>query len=209
MPPARRSRGPWAPAAAGPYRLPREVADRLSAALASYKNRDAAHALAVFLARFWSTPRRLVEAFPIDRRALADHAELGLTEARVRGAIATLEEIGFLDRQEAEPGRRYQRTEEGLHRRAMSYRFGSEYGTVFAKANRAAQAARGARPASPRPVPPPAPPRPSTALQIGRTDLAHNHTPPGRGLIMGEQREVDPLSPLEEALERLRRGVGA
>ena len=29
---------------------------------------------------------------------LADHAALGLTEARVRGAIRTLEEVGFLDR---------------------------------------------------------------------------------------------------------------
>ena len=37
-------------------------------------------------------------AFPIDRRELAEHAALGLTEARVRGAIRTLEEVGFLDR---------------------------------------------------------------------------------------------------------------
>jgi len=55
-------------------------------------------ALATFLGRFWSTPNRLLTAFPIDRRELAGHAALGLTEARVRGAIRTLEEVGFLDR---------------------------------------------------------------------------------------------------------------
>ena len=72
--------------------------DRLAAALAPFRNRDAAFALATFLGRFWSTPARLLAAFPIDRRELADYAALGLTEARVRGAIRTLEEVGFLDR---------------------------------------------------------------------------------------------------------------
>ncbi len=82
----------------GPYRLPREVRDSLAAALAPFRNRDAAYALAVFLARFWSVPGRVVGTFPVDRRALADHGELGLTEKRIRSAILTLEEVGFLDR---------------------------------------------------------------------------------------------------------------
>ena len=56
--------------------------DRLTAALMPFRNRDAAFALATFLGRFWSTPNRLLTAFPIDRRELADHAALGLTEAR-------------------------------------------------------------------------------------------------------------------------------
>src|SRR3954449_10703070 len=72
---------------AGPYRLPHDVRDRLSAALAPFRNRGAAFVLGVFLGRFWATPKRPLAALPIDRRELADHAGLGLTEARVRGAI--------------------------------------------------------------------------------------------------------------------------
>ena len=56
--------------------MPREARDRLAAALAPYRNRDSAFALAVFLARFWSTPSRIIDAFPIDRRELAEHGEL-------------------------------------------------------------------------------------------------------------------------------------
>src|SRR5215207_3061578 len=55
---------------AGPYRLPHDVRDRLTSALAPYRNRDAAFVLAAFLGRFWSTPNRLLTAFPIDRREL-------------------------------------------------------------------------------------------------------------------------------------------
>src|SRR5215210_1244761 len=77
-PAPRRSRGvrrPFTPSlSAGPYRLPRDVRDRLAAALAPFRNRDAAFALATFLGRFWSAPNRLLTAFPIDRRAIADHA---------------------------------------------------------------------------------------------------------------------------------------
>src|SRR3954468_22681716 len=100
-PPSTRRRGsrrPFAPSQAGVYRLPHDVRDRLASALAPFRNRDAAFTLAAFLGRFWSTPARLLAAFPIDRRELADHAALGLTEARVRGAIRALEEVGFLDR---------------------------------------------------------------------------------------------------------------
>jgi hypothetical protein len=141
----RRSRGvgrPFTPSLpAGPYRLPRDVRDRLTAALAPYRNRDAAFALATFLGRFWSTPNRLLTAFPIDRRELADHAALGLTEARVRGAIRTLEEVGFLDRA-VRSGSTHQPTPDGLHRRPVLYLFGSDYGSLFSAANKRAAAAR-------------------------------------------------------------------
>jgi hypothetical protein len=74
---ARRVRRPFHPSQGeGPYRLPNAVRDRLAVALAPYRNREAAYALAVFLARFWSVPGRIVEAFHIDRRALAEHGEL-------------------------------------------------------------------------------------------------------------------------------------
>src|SRR5215207_8730333 len=105
---------------AGPYRLPHDVRDRLTAALVPYRNRDAAFALATFLGRFWSTPARLLTAFPIDRRGLADHPALGLTEARVRGAIWTLEEVGFLDRA-VTSGSTHKPTPDGLHRKPILF----------------------------------------------------------------------------------------
>ena len=80
----------------------------------------AALALAVFLARFWSSSVRLVSAFPIDRRELADRADLGLTEAQVRGAIRALETAGFLDRTIPGKGSRHKLTGAGeLHRRPV------------------------------------------------------------------------------------------
>src|SRR4051812_38531084 len=144
-PPSRRSRGnrhPFTPTSAGPYRLPRDVRDRLATALAPFRNRDAAFALATFLGRFWSTPSRLLTTFPIDRRELANHAALGLTEGRVRGAIRTLELVGFLDRAMAS-GSAYQPTPEGLRRKPVLYQFGSDYGPAFRAANKGAAAARG------------------------------------------------------------------
>src|SRR3954453_7230600 len=129
-PPSSRRRGsrrPFAPSSAGVYRLPHDVRDRLAGALTPYRNRDAAFALAVFLGRFWSTPARLLAAFPIDRRELADHGALGLTEARVRGAIRALEEVGFLDRAVAS-GSTHQPTPDGLHRKPVLFLFGSGYG---------------------------------------------------------------------------------
>src|SRR4051794_25379326 len=81
-PPSTRQRGsrrPFRPSqAGGVYRLAHDVRDRLAAALMPYRNRDAAFALATFLGRFWSTPARLMSAFPIDRRELGEHAGLGL-----------------------------------------------------------------------------------------------------------------------------------
>src|SRR5919107_5102287 len=90
-------RRPFRPAAGeGPYRLPHDIRDRLGTALAPFRNREAAFALATFLARFWSAPGRVACSFPIDRRELADRPDLGLTEKRVRSAITTPQAGGFL-----------------------------------------------------------------------------------------------------------------
>src|SRR3954466_15127097 len=146
---SRSNRHPFTPASAGPYRLPRDVRDHLAAALMPFRNRDAAFALATFLGRFWSTPARLLAAFPVDRRELAEHAALGLTEARVRGAIKSLEEVGFLDRAVAS-GSTHRPTPDGLHRKPVLFLFGSDYGSLFSAANRWAAAARDGRSGSQR-----------------------------------------------------------
>ena len=201
------------------YRLPRAVADRLEAALQGRKNAPACLALAHFVARFWSSPRRLLCAFPIDRRALAEHEALGLSEARVRGALAVLVEIGFLARYEPDAGKRYQRTEGGLQRRAILHRFGEEYGVEFGKANAAAQRARGA-PAPARRIisrPDPLPAvlsAPVSRVALARsgdlkpaTQLAQKHNHSERELIMGEQNRAVTESPLEAALARWAKAI--
>jgi hypothetical protein len=138
----RSNRRPFHPSQGeGPYRLPRDVRDRLLSALVPFRNRDAAFALATFLGRFWSTPGRIVEAFHIDRRALANHGELDLTEKRIRSAIATLEEIGFIGRA-VTSGSKYKPTENGLHRKPIQFQFGSDYAPLFIVANRRAAARR-------------------------------------------------------------------
>src|SRR4051812_18757403 len=98
------------------YRLPAGVRDRLGAAVGGFRNRDAAFALGVYLARYWSAPRRLAMSFPVDRRAMAISHSLGLTEAKVRGALRVLVASGFLERV-VMPGSAYKRTVDGPHRK--------------------------------------------------------------------------------------------
>jgi hypothetical protein len=213
---ARRVRRPFHPSQGeGPYRLPREVRDRLVAALMPFRNRDAAYALAAFIARFWSAPGRIVEGFVIDRRELADRDDLGLSEAKVRGAIRVLEEIGFLDRA-ISSGSKYKATEDGLRRKPIRFEFGSEYAPAFIKANGRAVAARGGHSRDRRPITPSSAPRPSRAfpeaqkinspkckseavLTVNLGDLSkENGIPPLAS-------ESDPR--LEAALDRLLQGI--
>ncbi|WP_456686470.1 hypothetical protein [Bradyrhizobium sp. P5_C11_2] len=181
--------------------------------LAGYRNRDAALALAVFLGRFWSSPARIVAAFPIDRRALTEHPALGLTEARVRGALAALEEIGFLDRQIPERGSRYRATEHGLHRKPVLWRFGSDYGTAFGKANAAAERARSGHSTSRLPIAPVKLQRPP-ATSVSHSRMVEPKSPKSTSsgsVVMGEKPSllsaVEPDPGLEAALARWKRAV--
>jgi hypothetical protein len=200
----------------GPYRLPHAVGDRLTAALRPYRNRDAAFALAVFLARFWSTPSRIIDAFPIDRRELADRPDLGLTEDKVRGAIRVLEEIGFLNRAMAS-GSRYKATEDGLRRKPILFMFGSDYAPAFIAANRRAAAARSGHSGERRVIPArtarQAPTAFSVALPLKSPKSKSEAESP---VLMGEVRQAIDLPPkafvpdlkLEAALENLKRAIG-
>jgi hypothetical protein len=223
-PRTRSARRPFTPAQGREgYRFPHDVRDRLAAALAPFRNREAAFALAVFVARFWSMPGRVALPFPIDRRALAGHLELGLTEARVRGAIRVLEEVGFLDRA-ITSGSNYKPTEDGLHRRPIPFVFGSEYFPLFDAANKRAAAARGRQegarrtlaPDSARPPSlPPAGARSSSPPFGGKPKSPKSKSEAEPLVIMGEIVRGGGLPPqvsvpdanLEAALERLRQGV--
>lgn len=135
-----------APANDGPYRLPKAVLDRLEGSLAPFRNAEAAFALATFLARFWTAPNRLGTPFPADRRALAAHQLLGLSEAEIRGALKTLERLGFLNRPTPKSASRYQPTPEGLHRRPILFEFGTDFSALFQAANQKAKRTSDRRP---------------------------------------------------------------
>jgi hypothetical protein len=130
----------WPTDRSGNYRIPRKIFDVLEHRLRAYKNREAAHILAAFLARMNAVPERHGpngNPFPIDRRALSGHPELGLAEYVIRGAIKTLEAVGFIDRI-PEKGTGYQRvaksiaTKAGIKRTPILFVFGSDFASFFA-----------------------------------------------------------------------------
>ena len=177
--------------------------------------REAAFFLATFVARFWSAPGRIVQGFVIDRRELADREDLGLSEAKVRGAIRVLEEIGFLDRA-VSSGSKYKATEDGLRRKPIRFVFGSEYAPAFLKANGRAAAARGGHPGERRTITPARPPRPSVASseaqKINSPKCKSEAVPT---VNLGELRKESGLPPkafepnpaLESALDRLLQSI--
>jgi hypothetical protein len=197
--------------------LPRDVQDRLITALASFKNRDAAFTLAVFIARFHSAPGRIIDAFPIDRRALAGRPDLGLTEDRVRGAIRTLEAVGFLDRAMAS-GSTHQKTSDGeLHRKPIFFQIGSDYAPSFLAANRRAAVAHDRRSGERRAPAPSSRPRASTVNFQGSPLNSPKATGvPESPVLMGDMAKKSGIPPkpfepnptLEAALERLKRAIG-
>jgi hypothetical protein len=197
------------------YRLPHAVHDRLAASLAPFRNREAAYCLAVFLGRFWSVPGRVSGSFPIDRRALADRPDLGLTEKRVRNAIRTLEAVGFLDRAVAS-GSRYKATEDGLRRKPIQFCFGADYAGEFMEANRRAAAARGARSPARRVPSPSVTPSPSVAVSEARHAKRPKTSEASKTVPLGPLRRESGIPPqasepdpqLEAALERLKRVFG-
>jgi hypothetical protein len=199
----------------GPYRLPRDVQERLTAALAPFRNREAAFTLATFLGRFWSTPSRIVDAFPIDRRELAEHGALDLTEKRIRSAIRTLEEIGFLDRATAS-GSRYKATEDGLRRKPILFMFGSDYAPAFIAANKRAAAARSGRSGERRAVVPAENARRASTVNFEASPLngPKSKNLSERSVLMGPlvkesslpAQALDPDPKLEAALARLEVG---
>jgi hypothetical protein len=191
------------------------VRDRLVAALAPFRNREAAFALAVFLGRFWSMSGRVALPFPIDRRALADRPDLGLTEKRVRSAIKTLEAVGFLARFVAS-GSRYKATEEGLRRKPIPFQFGSDYAPAFIAANKRAAAARGRQEGARRIQTPDSARGPSLASTEARAKGPKSKSEANLSVLMGPfvkksgipPRASEPYAPLEAALERLKRAAG-
>ena len=213
-------RRPFRPSAGqGAYRLPHDVRDRLTAALAPFRNREAAFSLATFLARFHSNPDRLLSGFMIDRRELADRPDLTLTEARVRGAIKALEAIGYLERG-LTTGSTHKATEEGLRRKPIAFVFGSEFAPLFLAANQRARRAKGGIPHARRALTPSAAPRPSVALpEAQRIQARVTNSPKDKSVAkplvnLGELRTESGLpakpsapSALDRALQRLKEEV--
>lgn len=202
----------------GSYKLPRAVHDRLTAILAPLRNREAAYALALFLGRYWSSPARIVSAFPVDRRALAERAaNLDLTEGQIRGALRTLEAIGFLDRTENAPGSRYRATDEGLHRKPVLWRFGGEFLSDFLAANKRAQRGKERRLLVRREIVPSIPSRP-LAVPLRPIPLTCPKSRISEGeILMGKQKiatekvwsplQTEAHSKLEAALDALKQAV--
>lgn len=189
----------------GGYRLPRAVEVRLAAAAKDLRNCDAVMRLAAFLGRFHTAPAVLGRAFPVDRLALADHDGHGLTEARVRGALAALEAVGFLVR-EAVKGSAYRPTQQGLRRKPVFFRIAAEFASMFEKSNTAALRARRADSTDRRPVTPSPTPRTPTLSRPTAKPVAYSpkESPRIGKVSLGEQNLTIPEPGLEAALSRLK-----
>ena len=200
--------------------------DRLTNVLEPYKNRDEAYALALHLARHWSTPNRIDLAFPVVRRkheakgqgswgGLCDCAALGLSQGRIRGALGLLEKVEFLTRTIAPTRAKYRQLEEGgWWRKVVMFTFGSEYRSAFKAANARALAARRAREGDRRALTP-FPALMASTAHFSSPNLPISKSPPERTVLMGKLEKksglpalaFDPNPHLEAAMARLSQGV--
>jgi hypothetical protein len=128
----------------------------------------------------------------------------------VRGAIRTLEEVGFLDRA-VTSGSTHKPTPDGLHRKPVLFMFGSEYGPLFSAANRRAAAARERHSGPRRTATPASRPQPSTSFLMARPLISpKNKGSEADKVLMGEitARDLRPPKPpsqnsaLDTALDR-------
>ncbi|RYD71515.1 MAG: hypothetical protein EOP84_24760 [Verrucomicrobiaceae bacterium] len=116
--------------------MPGKLFQLLEVRLRSFKNREAAHILAAFLARMNSGPSRYKYPFPVDRRALVGHPDLPLSEDRIRGALKSLEAVGYLDRI-PDPRGEYERIKptpsmpHKVKRRPIRFTFGADFLATF------------------------------------------------------------------------------
>lgn len=128
----------WTPESwSGNYRAPRVIVERLQQAISHFRNRDAVFKLAIFLARYHSGPKTIGRQFVIDRRRLDGHPNLGLTEARIRGAIKGLLEIGFME--VATPDEAPERNYGCKERAVLFYRFSGEFAKILTSLSRKAK----------------------------------------------------------------------
>ena len=122
--------------AASPYRLNKNVRRAAIAVLRHFPSRESAYRLLTFLGRFQAHPENLGRLFPVDRRALANHEALGLSENQVRGGLKVLEKAGVLIRAYKERKHVYQRTAEGLRRTPNHFSFSPLFHSLFVALNR-------------------------------------------------------------------------
>ena len=112
----------------------------------------------------------------------------GLTEARVRGAIRTLEEVGFLDRAVAS-GSTHKPTPDGLHRKPVLFMFGASMARCSARPTSGLRRpVSGVRGLAAR-LTPARPPQPSTGVLAARPlNSPKNKDSEADKVIMGEIR---------------------
>ncbi len=186
--------------ATSPYRVPKTVRRAACAVLSPFRCRDAAFRLLGFLARFWTHPNRIERAFPVDRRALAGHRLLGLTEGEVRSALGSLEKAGIVTREPLDRRHAYRPTAEGLKRAPILWRFAQPFLAMFRSINRW-QALRAKRIE-----------RAKAVATQPKENNSYILTP--SVILMGQEERVservavtDPSSELESALMRLGRAI--